>query len=243
MSKQAEIYRMETQDHICPFGLKALDLLHRKDFDVVDRPLKSRQQTDVFMKEHEVDTTPQIFINGERIGGYQSLRKEIGLERTDEETVSYRPIIAVFSTTLLMATMANMALTGEWLTLQSFAWFIAFSMCVLAILKLQDLESFSNQFLGYDLLAQRYVPYAKIYPFAEGLAGVCMIGGVLLVPASLVALFIGGIGAASVYMAVYIEKRELKCACVGGNSHVPLGFVSLTENLMIILAGIWMLST
>ncbi|HIL29127.1 MAG TPA: glutaredoxin, partial [Micavibrio sp.] len=41
--------------------------------------------------------------------------------------------------------------------------------------------------------------------------------------------------------AVYIDKRELKCACVGGNSNVPLGFVSLTENLMMMAMAAWML--
>jgi hypothetical protein len=56
-----------------------------------------------------------------------------------------------------------------------------------------------------------------------------------------VALFIGGIGAVSVFKAVYIDKRTLKCACVGGGSNVPLGFVSLTENFMMITMAIWML--
>jgi hypothetical protein len=55
-----------------------------------------------------------------------------------------------------------------------------------------------------------------------------------------VALFIGSVGAVSVFKAVYVDKRELKCACVGGSSSVPLGFVSLTENLMMMAMGIWM---
>lgn len=42
------------------------------------------------------------------------------------------------------------------------------------------------------------------------------------------------------FKAVYVDKRELKCACVGGDSSVPLGFISLTENLMMIFMGIWM---
>jgi hypothetical protein len=120
-------------------------------------------------------------------------------------------------------------------------WFIAFSMCILALLKLRDVESFSNMFLGYDLLAQRFVPYAYVYPFAEALAGVLMIAGALLQIAIPVALFIGTIGAVSVFKAVYIDKRALKCACVGGDSNVPLGFISLTENLMMVAMAIWML--
>ena len=114
-------------------------------------------------------------------------------------------------------------------------------MCILAILKLRDLESFSNMFLGYDLLAQRVVRYAYFYPFGEGLAGILMIAGALLWIAIPVAMFIGTIGAVSVFKAVYIDKRELKCACVGGDSNVPLGFISLTENLMMVVMAIWML--
>ena len=68
-----------------------------------------------------------------------------------------------------------------------------------------------------------------------------MIAGALQWLSIPVALFIGGIGTASVFYAVYIQKRELKCACVGGNSNVPLGFISLTENLMMVGMATWML--
>ncbi len=96
-------------------------------------------------------------------------------------------------------------------------------------------------FLGYDLLARKVVRYAYAYPFAELIAGVLMISGSLIWFAAPLALFIGSIGAYSVYNAVYVEKRELKCACVGGDSNVPLGFISLTENLMMVAMAIWML--
>jgi len=56
-----------------------------------------------------------------------------------------------------------------------------------------------------------------------------------------VALVIGTIGAVSVAKAVYIDRRELTCACVGGGSNVPLGFVSLIENLMMMAMGAWVL--
>lgn len=52
------------------------------------------------------------------------------------------------------------------------------------------------------------------------------------------ALFIGTVGAVSVLKAVCIDKRELKCASVGDGSKVPLGFVSLTENLMMIAISV-----
>jgi hypothetical protein len=84
------------------------------------------------------------------------------------------------------------------------------------------------------------VRYGYIYPFAEGLAGLLMVGGVLNWLSIPVAFLIGSIGAVSVIKAVYIDKRELKCACVGGSSKVPLGFVSLTENVMMVAMAVWM---
>ncbi len=95
-------------------------------------------------------------------------------------------------------------------------------------------------FLNYDLLAQRHVRYGYVYPYAETLAGLLMVAGALVWFAAPLALFIGTVGTVSVFKAVYIDKRELKCACVGGDSNVPLGFVSLTENLIMVGMGIWM---
>ena len=111
---------------------------------------------------------------------------------------------------------------------------------MLALLKLKKVERFATMFLNYDLLGKRWVPYSYIYPFAEALAGVLMIAGALNWISIPVALFIGTVGAGSVFKAVYIDRRELKCACVGGSSNVPLGFVSLTENLMMIAMAVWM---
>jgi hypothetical protein len=67
-----------------------------------------------------------------------------------------------------------------------------------------------------------------------------MTAGALTWLSAPLALFIGTVGAVSVFKAVYIDKRELKCACVGGSSNVPLGFVSLTENLFMMGMGLWM---
>lgn len=239
--KKAVIHRMVMPGHTCPYGLKAVDLLRRRGFAVEDRWLKTREDTDAFKAEHGVKTTPQVFIGGERIGGYDDLRRHFGLRVAEPGATSYRPVVAVFAMTALMAVAASQAVLGSPFTIRAAEWFIAFSMCVLAILKLQDVERFATMFLNYDLLAKRWVPYGTIYPFAEGAAGVLMIGGVLTWLSVPIALFIGTIGAVSVFKAVYVDKRELKCACVGGASRVPLGFVSLTENLAMVAMALWML--
>lgn len=238
--KHAVIHRMVMPQHICPYGLKALHLLRSAGFEVEDRWLRSRQEADAFKAEHGVETTPQIFVEGDRIGGHDDLRRFLGKQVSDPEETSYRPVIALFAVTALMALAMSYAVFGSVLTRHAAEWFIGFSMIVLALLKLQNVETFSTMFLNYDLLARRWVPYSYVYPFAEGLAGILMVAGVATWLSAPVALFIGGIGAVSVFKAVYIERRELKCACVGGASNVPLGFVSLSENLMMIGMALWM---
>ncbi|HEX4180500.1 MAG TPA: MauE/DoxX family redox-associated membrane protein [Caulobacteraceae bacterium] len=241
-ARQATLYRMVTDQHVCPFGLKAQHLLRSRGLQVDDRPLKSREEIEALRARLGVETTPQVFIDGERIGGYDDLRRHFGKRVRDPKAVTYAPVVAVFAMTGLMAAAASQAAFGSPFTAPAARWFIAFSMSVLAILKLRDVERFSSMFLGYDLLAGRWPPYAYVYPFAEALAGVLMISGALTWLAAPVALFIGGVGAASVFKAVYIDKRALKCACVGGDSNVPLGFISLTENLMMAAMGAWMLA-
>ena len=73
-----------------------------------------------------------------------------------------------------------------------------------------------------------------------GLAGILSEPQPLPIVSVPVSLFIGTGGAGSVFKAGYIDKRGLKCAGVGGGSNVPLGCVSLTENLFMIGMGLWM---
>ena len=237
MSKKAVVYRMVMDKHICPYGLKTLDLLKDEGYEVEDHHLSSREETDQFKEKHDIQTTPQTFIDDKRIGGYDDLKKFFGKV---QEGTTYRPIIAIFATTILMALSTAWAL-GELSIIRVIELFIAFSMCALAIQKLRDLEAFSLQFLNYDILAQKWVKYSYVYPFVEMLAGAAMISGFLTILSAPGAIFIATINGYSVFKAVYIDKRELKCACVGGNSNVPLGFISLTENIMMAGMGFWML--
>jgi glutaredoxin len=239
-AKKAVLHRMVMPHHTCPYGLKAKDLLRRSGYEVEDHHLTTREEVDAFKAEHGVATTPQVFIRGERIGGYDDLRRFLGKPVADPKATSYRPVVALFTMTALMAIAASYTVSGSPFTLRAAEWFIGFSMIVLAMLKLQNIESFATMFLNYDLLAKRWVPYSYIYPFAEGAAGVLMVAGALTWLSVPIALFIGTVGAVSVFKAVYIDRRELKCACVGGSSNVPLGFISLTENMMMVAMAVWM---
>ena len=239
-AKHAVLYRMVMPGHICPYGIKALHLLRSKGYAVEDRWLSSRAETDAFKAAHAVKTTPQTFSAGERIGGHDDLRRHLGLKVKDPNATSYTPVIAVFVVAALIALAIDWLTGAPLLGTLTVERFISVTMILLAMLKLQDVERFATMFLGYDLLARRYPPYATVYPFAQLTAGVLMLAGALTWLSVPIAAFIGGIGAVSIYKAVYIEKRSIKCACVGGGSNVPLGLVSFTEDVLMLAMAIWM---
>ena len=83
MTKQrrATLHRMVLPDHVCPYGERAKALLEEAGYAVDDRILKSREEVDAFQAKHDVDTTPLIFIDGERIGGSAELERYLAEEK------------------------------------------------------------------------------------------------------------------------------------------------------------------
>ena len=77
-SKQALLHRMVTPEHTCPWGVKSLELLKRAGYQVEDHQLLTRDEVDTFMEDEGVQTTPQTYIDRQRIGGYDELVAFLG---------------------------------------------------------------------------------------------------------------------------------------------------------------------
>lgn len=77
-SKQATLHRMVTPEHTCPFGVASLDLLQQTGYQVEDHQLTTRSEVDSFMQAEGVETTPQTYIDGKRIGGHEELVAFLG---------------------------------------------------------------------------------------------------------------------------------------------------------------------
>lgn len=228
--RDVRLYRMDLPDHPCPWGLKAMRLLEAQHIAFEDHPLRSPQEVAAFKAEQDVATTPQVFVGQERIGGYTDLARRLGV-RPEQAEVSYGPVLAVFATAALMTLALDQGLPG----------FMGIAICLLAMLKLMDVEAFAASFRKYDLLTQRWCVWGRLYPGVELLVGLGILLRLELVAASRLigatALLLGGMGMASVGKAVFIDKLALNCACVGGNAKVPLGVVSFSENLLMAVMG------
>ena len=79
-TRKAVLYRMILPDHTCPFGVRAKTVLEDSGYEVDDRILRSREETDAFEQKEGVQTTPQIYLDGERIGGSTELARYLANE-------------------------------------------------------------------------------------------------------------------------------------------------------------------
>ena len=145
---------------------------------------------------------------------------------------SFTPLIAVFGTSFLITISL----------LKSFQIFMGISICLLAMLKLMDIEAFGTSYKKYDLISSQFDSWIYIYPFFfELIIGISFLNSS---PPSLIifiALVLGITGMISVFKAVYLDKLKLNCACIGGYAKTPLGIISFIENLLMAIMSVLIL--
>ena len=108
------------------------------------------------------------------------------------------------------------------------------------LIKLSDVVGFAKGFAKYDPLARRSVVYAQVYPFLEITLGILFILQLLILPATVITLFIYS---ASLYGAVQsmMKKETLHCVCLGTYFKLPLSTVTIIEATFMIVMCLWML--
>ncbi len=108
------------------------------------------------------------------------------------------------------------------------------------LIKLTDVVGFADGFAKYDPLAKRSITYAQSYPFLEITLGILFILQLLILPATLITLFIYS---ASLYGAIksLMKKESLNCVCLGTYFKLPLSTVTIIEATFMIVMCLWML--
>lgn len=112
-------------------------------------------------------------------------------------------------------------------------FFLAFSF-----FKFLDIRGFATGFARYDLLAERWKPWGYIYPFVELALGLAYLTAFWPVATHIATVIVMGFGAIGVIRSL-IRKDRIKCACLGTVIDLPLGTVTLIEDLgMAAMAGV-----
>ena len=114
--------------------------------------------------------------------------------------------------------------------------FMGSILTLFGLAKLYDLKKFSNIFQQYDIIS-KYIPiYSYIYPFIEIILGIHYIKNKNINVINKFTISIMLISIISVCMSLYLGQT-LRCGCLGSFFHIPLSYVTLSENILMILMG------
>lgn len=107
-------------------------------------------------------------------------------------------------------------------------------LILFGILKLYDIEKFMEIFQKYDIISKNIPLYSLIYPFIEILLGLYFLYSDKLTNVKLVTNFLMFISIISVSLSM-IKGQTLRCGCLGAFFHIPLSYVTMSENIIMLL--------
>jgi len=116
-------------------------------------------------------------------------------------------------------------------------------------LKAANWKGFAESYRGYDPLAKKSRFYAYAYPAIELYLGVSYASRFLAIPfkevlfpeiiANIVTVVVLGIATIGI-LKVLREKQQVQCACLGGFFSIPITWVTVAENALMIAMAVFM---
>ena len=101
---------------------------------------------------------------------------------------------------------------------------------VFGFLKLYDIDKFVNVFRKYDIIANKVEFWAWLYPFIEILLGISLLSNVFVNKTMKITIVLMIISIISVSISL-LKKQNLRCGCLGTFFHIPLSYVTISENV------------
>ena len=158
-------------------------------------------------------------------------------QETSSTWETYKPLVLIF---LFVAGIAAIASFEA----QIFSWhqwmryFMAGFFIVFSFFKFLDLKGFARSYAMYDLLAKQWKGYGYVYPFLELGLGVLYLTAINLPATHVATIAIMGFSSIGVIRNM-LSPNQVQCACLGTVFKLPLGNVTLVEDLlMVAMAGV-----
>lgn len=145
---------------------------------------------------------------------------------------TYKPliIIFIFITGISLLTSATNSVFDLHKFMNNFmaGFFLTFSF-----FKLLDLKGFAESYSTYDLLAKKINVYGYIYPFIELALGIAYLTSFNLFMTNLTTVIVMGFSSIGVIQSV-LDKRKIKCACLGSIFNLPMSTITIIEDLLMV---------
>ena len=119
-------------------------------------------------------------------------------------------------------------------------YFMAGFFIVFSFFKFLNLTGFAESYAMYDILAKRVKVYGLVYPFIELILGVAYLTGFEPTITYIATICIMGFSSIGVIQSV-LDKKKIRCACLGAVFNLPMSMVTIIENLIMVLMALIML--
>ncbi|MFT7328189.1 MAG: copper chaperone CopZ [Crocinitomicaceae bacterium] len=170
-----------------------------------------------------------------------SMKTDISTEQITDEKNYLKDLIPLF---IIVVTILLFSVITTLLIEQNFLFgmrmFMGGFFAVFGVLKIWKLKDFAIAYKEYDILAKRSKFYAHTYPFIELALGVLYFINLVPFITNIITIIVMGIGAFGVYRKL-LRKEEIPCACLGTVFKVPMTWVTLVEDLLMVIMAIIMI--
>lgn len=152
---------------------------------------------------------------------------------------SYFPLVLILGY-ILGATALVEAASGTFDWARAMNHFMAGFFLVFSFFKLLNLTAFADAYASYDIVAARWRPYGFAYPFIELALGAAYLTGFQPLVTNAVTVVVMGISTVGVVKSL-LARRKIRCACLGSVFNLPMSYVTLTEDLLMVVMAAAML--
>jgi copper chaperone CopZ len=184
--------------------------------------------------EMKEDVSPSVLKAAvARVGAYQIAAAEphhhTAAASTEEPAESLYPLFLIVGY-IAGATGLISLVSGNYAAPFLMDNFMAGFFLVFSFFKLLDLRGFVDAYRSYDLLARALPGWSFVYPFIELALGIAYLLRISPLATNAITLAVMLIGSAGVLQAL-LDKRTIRCACLGTALKLPMTKVTLVEDL------------
>lgn len=167
--------------------------------------------------------------------GYQAIEvsNELPLESLQTPSAkTYFPLILILFYLLGGVTLAQYR--AEFFDLkEAMNQFMGGFFIVFSFFKVLNLNGFTDVYSTYDIIAKKWKAYGYLYPFIELALGVSYWTHFAGQGLHLVTILVMGVSSMGVIQSL-LEKRKIKCACLGAIFNLPMSSITLVEDLLMV---------
>jgi len=155
------------------------------------------------------------------------------------EKTSYFPLLLILFYLLLASALAEVAF-APFDAMRAMRHFMAGFFFVFSFFKLLNLRAFADAYRMYDVVAMRWPAYGFVYPFIELGLGAAYLANLQPVAVNLVTLVVMGVSTLGIVRSL-MKKQKIRCACLGTVFNLPMSFITLVEDLLMVAMAAAML--